>query len=59
MPGRYIGIDPIITKSGKVIKTNDIIQEMPDEEAKQRIGFELVTSSKKEFKKKQTGDNDE
>jgi hypothetical protein len=52
MAARYIGRKPIKLANGRIIKTNDIINEMSDEAAKIRIGFEPVQKEQKKESKK-------
>lgn len=43
---RYLGRKPI-KFDGRIINQNDIIKEMPEQEAKDRMGFEPVYNEKK------------
>ncbi len=58
MAGRYLGIAPIKIKDGRILKTGEIYEDMPYNEAIARKGFEPVTV-KKEFKKSTKEKNDE
>jgi hypothetical protein len=57
MAAKYIGRKPLRLASGRIIKTNDIVEEITDEQAQVLKQFEPVTQTR--FKKKDKENNDE
>jgi hypothetical protein len=54
---KWLGIEPIKLQDGTVIQPQEIVTIMPEQEAKNRIGFEPVYhSEKKQSKKKEKDD---
>lgn len=53
MAAKYIGRKPIKLANGRIVKTNNIVNEITNLQAKLRYGFEPVNEQKKEFKKKE------
>jgi len=59
MAGKYTGRKPLQMADGRIIKTNDIVNEITDEQAEVLYNFEPVTQIKKETKKKEKESYDE
>ncbi len=49
--GKWLGIDNIKLADGKLIKPDDIVEEMPEQEAKDRMGFDPIYEGRKLNKK--------
>ena len=59
MAARYKGRKSIRLANGRIVKQNDIVNEITDEQAKVLKQWEPVNEPKKELKKKSKEHNDE